>query len=181
MVRTLALTTASAALLAALSACAPQGGGYEQSAPEGISQSEGEAACRRALAEYHSTSNVRVVSSEPYQGGGRFVRADIGRGELWQCIAYSDGSTGELQFLAAGETPSATVGRPAVGSEYDLTEFEGARAGQGEGGIRALGYEPIRSEGLTTFWFNRQTGACARITTSQGRYSSVNMLPAEDC
>ncbi len=72
-------------------------------------------------------------------------------------------------------------GRPAVGSEYDLSSFEGARAGQAEGGIMALGYERIRSEGLTSWYFNRSTGACARITTSDGRYSDVTMLPAEDC
>lgn len=72
-------------------------------------------------------------------------------------------------------------GRPAVGSEFDLSSFEGARAGQAEMGITNLGYEPIRTEGLTTFWFNRSTGACARIVTGDGRYQSVTMLPAEDC
>ncbi|SLN09684.1 hypothetical protein ROJ8625_00057 [Roseivivax jejudonensis] len=72
-------------------------------------------------------------------------------------------------------------GMPAVGSASDVTSFEGARAGQAEGGLRALGYESIRSEGLTTYWFNRDTGACARITTDQGRYSDVTMVPAEDC
>lgn len=79
------------------------------------------------------------------------------------------------------ETASTEPGRPMVGSEYDLSAFEGARAGQAEGGIRALGYELIRSEGLTSWYFNRSTGACARITTSDGRYSDVTMLPAEDC
>ena len=73
------------------------------------------------------------------------------------------------------------AGQPSVGSSSDVSSFEGARAGQAEGGLRALGYEPIRSEGLTTYWFNRSTGACARITTSDGRYSDVTMLPAEDC
>ncbi len=76
---------------------------------------------------------------------------------------------------------SSVQGTPAVGSSSDVTSFEGARAGQAEGGLMALGYEAIRSEGLTTWWFNRSTGACARITTSDGRYSDVTMLPAEDC
>ncbi|WP_261400080.1 hypothetical protein [Leisingera daeponensis] len=62
-----------------------------------------------------------------------------------------------------------------------MTAFEGARAGQAEGGLMALGYEPIRSEGLTTYWFNRDSGACARITTADGRYSDVTMLPSADC
>jgi hypothetical protein len=77
--------------------------------------------------------------------------------------------------------PSTPAGQPAVGSASDLTAFQGARAGQAEMGIRNLGYEPIRSEGLTTFWFNRATGACARIVTGEGRYQSVTMLPAQDC
>ncbi len=78
-----------------------------------------------------------------------------------------------------GGGPSATG--PTVGSSTDLTAFQGARAGGAEMGVRSLGYEPVRSEGLTTYWFNRSTGACAEITTSDGRYSSVTMLPAEDC
>ncbi|OSQ42533.1 hypothetical protein [Marivita geojedonensis] len=80
-----------------------------------------------------------------------------------------------------GSSSAPAQGMPTVGSSTDVTSFEGARAGQAEGGLRALGYESIRSEGLTTYWFNRDTGACARITTSEGRYSDVTMLPAEDC
>lgn len=180
----------------ALAACVVEAPGNSGGAPEGgISQSAGERACRDALVRYHATGNVRIVSSEPYQGGGRFVRGAVGpTGELWQCIAFADGSTGEISYLGAGGTatqlpssgtatqlPSSPPGRPAVGSEYGLTEFQGARAGQAEMGIRSLGYEPVRSRGLTTWWFNRQTGACAEIVTSQGRYSSVTMLPAQDC
>ena len=76
---------------------------------------------------------------------------------------------------------SSGQGMPAVGSSTDVTSFQGARAGQAEGGLQALGFEAIRSQGLTTYWFNRDTGACAEITTSDGRYSSVVMVPAEDC
>ncbi len=82
------------------------------------------------------------------------------------------------------ETSSPTApstDQPSVGSSTDLSAFEGARAGQAEMGIQNLGYELIRSEGLTSFWFNRDTGACARIQTADGRYSDVTMLPAEDC
>ena len=80
-----------------------------------------------------------------------------------------------------GSTSAPAQGQPAVGSSTDVTSFQGARAGQAEGGLMALGYEPIRSEGLTTYWFNRSTGACARITTSDGRYSDVTMLAADEC
>lgn len=68
-----------------------------------------------------------------------------------------------------------------MGSEYDLSDFLGARAGQAEMGLRALGYEPPRMQGLTTRYYNRATGAFARITTSDGRHSDVTMLPAKDC
>ena len=79
------------------------------------------------------------------------------------------------------DTGDQTAGLPSVGSSSDLSQFEGARAGQAEMGIQALGYELIRTEGLTAYWFNRSTGACAQIVTSDGRYSSVTMLPAQDC
>lgn len=83
--------------------------------------------------------------------------------------------------LAGCVEDTGTAGTPAVGNSSDLSSFEGARAGQAEMGIQNLGYELIRTEGLTAFWFNRSTGACARITTSNGRYSDVTMLPAQDC
>ena len=91
---------------------------------------------------------------------------------------------GAAAFVALSgcvDTSSPATGQPSVGSSSDLTAFEGARAGQAEMGIQNLGYELIRTEGLTAFWFNRSTGACARITTSDGRYSDVTMLPAGDC
>jgi len=88
-----------------------------------------------------------------------------------------------LPLAACVETgaPAPEPGRPAVGSEYDLSEFEGARAGGASMGIAALGYEAVRTKGLKTWYFNRSTGACARITTSDGRFSDVTMLPAQDC
>lgn len=84
-------------------------------------------------------------------------------------------------LLAACEEPSTTGGAPSVGSASDLSAFQGAPAGQAEMGIQSLGFELIRNDGLTNYWFNQETGACARITTSQGRYSDVTMLPSGDC
>ena len=83
--------------------------------------------------------------------------------------------------MASVESAPAASAAPTVGSPTDVSSFEGARAGQAEGGLRNLGYEPIRSEGLTTWWFNRASGACARIRTANGRYEEVTMLPAQDC
>ena len=94
--------------------------------------------------------------------------------------ACNGGSTGG-GYSGGGTSAGTPATAPTVGSSTDLTSFQGARAGQAEMGIRNLGYEPIRSEGLTTYWFNRSTGACAEVVTSDGRYSSVRMLPAGDC
>lgn len=85
---------------------------------------------------------------------------------LAACVADNEGTMTQL---------------PATGSANDLSSFEGARAGQAEMGIQRLGYELVRSQGLTSYWFNRSTGACAEIKTSNGRYSSVTMLPSGDC
>ncbi len=85
-----------------------------------------------------------------------------------------------LLLLAACDD-GATNSAPAVGSTTDLTPFQGARAGQAELGIQNLGYEIVRNDGLTNYWFNRETGACAAVTTSEGRYSNIVMLPADDC
>ena len=83
--------------------------------------------------------------------------------------------------LAACVEDTGTSGTPAVGSSSDLSSFQGARAGQAEMGIQNLVYELIRTQGLTQYWFNRSTGACAEMTVGDGRYQSVRMLPAGDC
>ncbi len=87
-----------------------------------------------------------------------------------------------LVALAGCVEDTGSASAPAgTGGAGDLSDFVGARAGQAEGGLQARGYELIRSEGLTSYWFNRGTGSCAAITTADGRYSNITMLPAEDC
>ena len=83
--------------------------------------------------------------------------------------------------LAGCVEDTGTSGTPAVGSSSDLSSFQGARAGQAEMGIQNLGYQPARTQGLTTYWYNPSTGACAQIITSDGRYSSVRMVSAQYC
>lgn len=77
------------------------------------------------------------------------------------------------------ETPAPDM--PSVGSGSDLSQFQGARAGQAEMGIQSLGFQIAQQQGLTTYWFNPSTGACAEIVTSDGRYSSVRMVSALNC
>ncbi|MAM62445.1 hypothetical protein [uncultured Maritimibacter sp.] len=91
----------------------------------------------------------------------------VGIAALSGCIETSD--------------PEPVQVRPAVGSSSDLSAFQGARAGQAENGLENLGYQLARTQGLTAYWFNQATGACARIVTADGRYQSVTMVPSGDC
>lgn len=73
---------------------------------------------------------------------------------------------------------------PAVqpaGDGSDLAGFVGAKAGQAENGLRVRGYNLVRTEGLTAFWYNPSNRTCARIVTSQGKYSSVTAVPLTNC
>lgn len=76
---------------------------------------------------------------------------------------------------------AAPAAGPSVGSATDVTSFKGARAGQAEGGLARLGYAPARTQGLTTWWLNSGSGACARMTTADGRFSDVRMVPVAEC
>ena len=86
-----------------------------------------------------------------------------------------------LGLLTACVETTPAPGQPAVGSSTDLTPFEGARAGQAEMGIRNLGYDLAWQRGLTSYYYNTRTGACAEVVTSNGRYSSVRMVASSVC
>ena len=83
--------------------------------------------------------------------------------------------------LAGCVEDTGSASSPSVVSDPALGSYVGARAGQAEMGLQNMGYQLIRSDGLTGYWFKPSTGACAAITTADGRYSSINMLPAQDC
>lgn len=173
----------ASAVALAVGGCAAQSpapGGSQPGTPSAAEQ-----ACLAAVTRESNNPDVVLLGSAPAQAGTN-VRVGVGpQRAAWSCTAYRDGTTGDIFFMGGendgSSAPPSNAGRPQAGSETDLSDFQGARAGQAEGGIRALGYEAVRSEGLTTWWFNRSTGACAQITTSNGRYSEVIMLPAQDC
>lgn len=86
-----------------------------------------------------------------------------------------------LGLLAACVETATAPGQPVVGSATDLAPFQGARAGQAEMGIRNLGYDLAWQRGLTSYYYNAQTGACAEVVTSNGRYASVRMMASSVC
>lgn len=138
-----------------------------------------------------------TVTRTEFSEANSLVMLEDASGKTWRCIVSNDGSNPSLEAedaAAAGEDPtsaddgggamdgaSTDAAMPISGSPADVTDFQGAPAGQAAADLQSLGFESLRSEGPTTYWFNRETGACARITTSDGILSEVVMLPAEDC
>lgn len=120
-------------------------------------------------------------------GGGADIRFASGCWITYDAAGNRGGHVGactDAEFASADRAAARFVGgaaAPASVASDDLSAFVGARAGQAEGGLTARGYQPTRTEGLTTYWFNRATGSCARIVTSNGRYESVTMVPASNC
>lgn len=158
-------------------------------------------ACIDALRAQEGGGGGTVQSTE-FSEANSLVMLQDENGNTWRCLVSNDGSGATVEAQEAATSPEepatedtataddgggaidgseAEQGTPSVGSPTDVTDFQGAPAGQAPGGLRALGFESMRTEGLTTYWFNRETGAFARITTSEGVYSEVVMLPAEDC
>ena len=81
----------------------------------------------------------------------------------------------------SGTATNLPATAPQYGSTADIADFQGARAGQAEGGLNAKGYQYVRAQGLTSFWWNAGTQTCARIVTSNGRFSSVTTASNAEC
>ena len=131
-------------------------------------------------------SSTSAPSVSRSSDGGAEVRYASGCFIAYDSAANRGGHAGSCtnqEFARADQEAARFLGgsAPANVASDDLSAFQGARAGQAEGGLRARGYELVRTEGLTAYWFNRGTGSCARIVTSDGRYSSVTMVPAGRC
>ncbi len=67
----------------------------------------------------------------------------------------------------------------------ELADLVGANGGQAEGQLESRGY--VYKSGSTsgdskfTNWYNRSTGRCVTIRTSDGRYQSIVQAPPFDC
>lgn len=74
----------------------PSNGGSSSSA----TPSKAEQACLRDVTRQTNNPDVVLMGSEPYQGGGRYVRVGVGPDQApWQCIGYDDGTTMEIMSL----------------------------------------------------------------------------------
>lgn len=90
-------------MLPTLALVAVASAGCATSPPGGSSPgvpSTAEQACLRGVTDVTNNPDAVLLGSEPYQGGGRYVRVGVGPNRAaWQCIGYPDGRTAEIMSL----------------------------------------------------------------------------------
>ncbi|WP_411339020.1 hypothetical protein V6U71_13965 [Sphingopyxis sp. J-6] len=84
-------------------------------------------------------------------------------------------------LVAAIALPAPALAQPAS----DVADLAGARAAGGETQLLARGYVARFSntvgEQRYTFWWNARTGRCISVSTVDGRYGVLIVVPAENC
>lgn len=67
----------------------------------------------------------------------------------------------------------------------DLEDLVGARGAGGETQMEARGYQQVRAARVRdqswTFWWSDIQKACVAIATTDGRYATINRIPAQNC
>ena len=142
----------------------------------------------------HLLASMAAATRFPSFVGAPAMAAEVGQDAIDGCIdriravGGPDGQGGtvisteysEANSLVMFRDRGETVWRCLVSNDGVVADLSVTQAADDGGGAMA-GAPLVRTDGLTAYWFNRDTGACAAITTSDGRYSKVEMLPAEDC
>lgn len=87
-----------------------------------------------------------------------------------------------VAVLAAAALLAASVPASAQ-TPPDLRDLVGARAGQAEGAVESRGYQFVRTqEGGNSKWsYWRRGGDCVQITTTDGRYASIDRMDRNLC
>ncbi len=75
---------------------------------------------------------------------------------------------------------------PAIAEPADdLADLVGARGSSGETQMQARGYQLVRATRVRdqswTFWWSDVQHQCVSIATSDGRYSSIEKIPTQNC
>lgn len=79
-----------------------------------------------------------------------------------------------------------TLSIPALAqSAPDLSDLVGARAAGAETQMEARGYRVTGASTVRdtsfTFWWNERKGSCVSVSTVEGRYASIQAVPAGNC
>jgi hypothetical protein len=83
---------------------------------------------------------------------------------------------------------AALLAAPAAWAQSppaDLTDLVGARGSSGETQMEARGYKLVRStlvrDQSWTFWWSDVQRQCAAVSTVDGRYAAINLIPEQNC
>ena len=116
-------------------------------------------ACIDGLRAQSGATGGTVISTE-FSEANSLVMLEDSSGTTWRCLVSNDGSNPSLESQGGGaadqeDTTTADDGGGAMNGAASelgpLADFVGARGGQAEGGLMALGFEAIRSDGLKRF------------------------------
>lgn len=75
----------------------------------------------------------------------------------------------------------APVGVASTSAPPDIADLVGARGAGGETQLQLRGYDLALTRGLTAYWWNADTGTCAEVVTSNGRYESIASVSPPQC
>lgn len=91
----------------------------------------------------------------------------------------------KLPFVLTAIAIFSTPITAAAQGVADLNDLVGARAAGGETQMLARGYEATVSNTVRdqrfTFWWNQRKGQCVSVSTVDGRYASIESVPAGNC
>lgn len=84
---------------------------------------------------------------------------------------------------------AAALGLPAAvlaqKPPADLSDLVGVRGSSGETQMQARGYRQVRAtlvrEQSWTFWWSDVQRQCVAISTDDGRYAAINLIPEQNC
>lgn len=156
----------------------------EASGPCTFSQRQGYIDINLRNGDKYSLSPGSKANHYKDQKGTKVVRTQAGGNS--QEFKWEGGKKILVTFVAASHqgyaaAPASRVDDTATG----LSDLVGAKAGQAEGELERRGY--VYARGSTagndkySAWFNRSTGKCVMIRTSEGRYQSIVQTPPADC
>jgi len=88
-----------------------------------------------------------------------------------------------LAFAAFALGAAATTA--AAQAPPDLTDLVGARGSSGETQMEARGYSFIKTttarDQKWSYWWSQDRRQCVQVATADGRYSTINAVPAPNC
>lgn len=87
--------------------------------------------------------------------------------------------------FAAATAAFALIAPAAAQSVPDLADLVGARAASAETQMEARGYRVTNGSTVRdmkfTFWWNERKQSCVSVSTVEGRYASIEAVPAGNC